>query len=262
MRQWIPARQRWPGRLIEGVFALPFAALVLSACTGLPQSRVALSEPSEVPYDERLVGYWRTLVAIDKDDVMAWHLTIAPGGDGTLDIASVMVANFHNGIGNVSEVKPPVEWLAATAHAAEIDGRTYYNLKSHVGAGGKDATFESFYRGGKPSGGTEREDAGFLFLKTEVTAEDKLVLYFMNPYPVRDLIMKEQVPGRILNCGEWCQYPLLTVSRPELTALIRELTPEKLFPLGFGPFQRIGPNMADIDFDQWTQKWGRLEKMD
>lgn len=260
MRQWNPARRRWPGRLIEGALALSLAALVLSACTGMPQSRAALSEPGEVPYDGRLVGYWQTFVAGEKDEVLAWRLMIAPGGDGTLDIASVMVANFHNGIGNVSEENPPVEWLAATAHAAEIDGRTYYNLKSHTGVGGRNDSFKFLYRGGESQEGTEREDAGFVFLRAEVTAEDKLVLYFMNPYPVRNLIKKEQVPGRILNCGGWCQYPLLTVPRPELIALVRELTPEKLFPLGFGPFHRIGPNMADIDFEQWIEEWGRLEK--
>ncbi len=43
--------------------------------------------------------------------------------------------------------------------------------------------------------------------------------------------------------GEEVPYRVLDISRPELVALIRKVTPEKLFRCKVGPFRRLAPTV-------------------
>ena len=202
---------------MRGRAALVFllVGLTLSACGGPPESRVALSEPGETPYDERLVGIW---YAIDKN-TDTFYLHISP----RKETAYLDVVGIFAGFGE----SDPVRWIRATAHASKIDGRTYYNVQRVAGAG-VDYTAPG-------------EGPGFIVVRADVTGQDAFSLSFMSwpgdgnlisDYPLRDSIKKGRVRGREVEGkykDEKVPYLMLDLSRPELVELIREVTPERLF---------------------------------
>ncbi len=199
-------------------------ALGLSACVGVPQSRSALSEPGEAPYEERLVGFWALVGAGESG---TFYLQITSGGTGLL---RVLFAVFGIEADGKSETR--VLWVRATAHASEINGETYYNVKP-TAAELSPLEYEWPVQ--------DEEQQGFMIMQAELSDDDKLYLHFMNPAIVRELIEEGRVAGREVDCGKGnpCSYNLLQVSRPELIALIKEVSPENLFvPLGVGPFPR------------------------
>ncbi len=185
------------------------AGLALAACSAPPESRVALSEPGETAYDQRLAGIWYA-----TDGEGAWYLHISPRKKtALLDVVGIS-AVFKGG--------NPVRWLRATAHASEIDGVTYYNVKRVAGAG-----FDYTAPGESP---------GFIVVRAEVTGQDALSLRFMHwPPPghsLKDSVKKGRVRGREVkgrHGDEEVPYLVLDLSRPELVALIREATPAKIF---------------------------------
>ncbi len=198
------------------VFAALLVGLSLSACFGPPESTVALSEPGETAYDARLLGDW---YYIERDNE-GLRLHIAPGEeDGVLDIVGVMLD------WNTSD---PVRWLRATAHASEIDGRTYYNVKRVAGVGDD-------YSADEPP--------GFVIMRTEIGDDGSLSLRFMDLDFMAKLVDKGRLKGRTIeghSKGDDPTYLMLDVSRRDLVALIREFPPEKLFD-DPGRFQRLEP---------------------
>lgn len=190
--------------------------LALSACEGPPESAVALSEPGETPYDKRLLGDWYYL----EGDNLGFRLHIGSGEDGDiLDVVGVIM-----GWGSPD----PVRWIRATAHASEVDGRTYYNVKRLAGVGDD-------YTGDEPP--------GFIIMRAEPGDDGTLSLQIMNDTLLGRLdregrLKARDVKGRYKD--EDVSYTLLDVSRPELIALIREFPPEKLFG-DPGRFQRLEP---------------------
>lgn len=183
--------------------------LALAACSGPPESRVALSEPGETAYDQRLAGIWYW-----TDGEGAWYLHISPRKEtALLDVV---------GIGAVFTESDPVRWLRATAHASEIDGVTYYNVKRVAGAGA-DYTAPG-------------ESPGFIVVRADITGQDVLSLSFMRWSPpgdsLKDSVNKGRVRGREVkgrHGNEEVPYLVLDLSRPELVAFIREATPAKTF---------------------------------
>ena len=189
------------------------AGLALPACEAPPESPVALSEPGETAYDERGVGIWYW-----TDGKTAWYLHIAPQKEtASLDVVAIAAAAKEN---------DPVRWLKATAHASEIDGETFYNVKRVAGTG-----FDYTAPGESP---------GFIIVRADVSEEDTLTLRFMNTGVLRRLVKEGRVRGRKFkgNGHGWAGYLILDLSRPELIALIREVTPEKLFKNTF-PFRKV-----------------------
>ncbi len=193
-------------RRVALVFLL--VGLTLSACSGPPESRVALSEAGETAYDERPVGIWyRT------DGKKAIYLHITPRKETAyLDVVGIFV---------VYNEADPVLWLRATAHASEIDSETYYNVKRVAGAG-----FDYTAPGESP---------GFIIARADVSEQDTLSLRFMGwsfggGYFQKN--KKARVKGRRFE-GKYkdtnVPYRMLDLSRPELIELIREVTPANLF---------------------------------
>ena len=185
------------------------AGLALAACSGPSESRVALSEPGETAYDQRLAGIWYA-----TDGEGAWYLHISPRKKtALLDVV---------GISAVFKEGDPVRWLRATAHASEIDGVTYYNVKRVAGAG-----FDYTAPG---------EGPGFIVVRVDVTGQDALSLSFMRwPAPgdsLKDSVKKGRVRGREVkgrHGDEEIPYHVLDLSRPERVAIIREATPAEIF---------------------------------
>ena len=198
--------------------------LTLSACSWPPESRVALSEPGVTAYDQRLVGIWYWT----DGKKTAFYLHIRPRKETTyLDVV---------GIGAVSK-EGEVLWLRVTAHASKIDGRTYYNVQRFAGAG-----FDYTAPGESP---------GFIIVQADITDENALILRFMGWGGVFEGLIKEgrvkgrEVEGKYRN--EKLPYLMLDLSRLELIALIREVTPAKLFQGGIGfkegmRFRRLRPD--------------------
>ncbi len=184
------------------------AGLALSACGGPPESPVALSEPGETAYDERLVGIWYAIKGKE-----AVYLHISPRKETAyLDVVGILA---------VFRERDPVRWIRATAYASKIDGRTYYNVQRVAGAG-VDYTAPG-------------ESPGFIIVRADVTEEDTLSLRFMgglSDSSLRDSLKKGRVRGREVEGkykDEKVPYLMLDLSRPELVELIREVTPERLF---------------------------------
>ncbi len=184
------------------------AGLALPACAAPPESPVALSEPGETAYDERRVGIW-----------------YAPGGETAryLHIAPVEETAYLHvvGIDTSFGLGDSVNWLRVRAHASEIDGQTYYNVKRVAGAG-LDYT-------------PEGETPGFIIVRADVSEEDTLTLRFMDTGVLKGLLKEGRARGRVVKIKHNSiivvkEHLILDLSRPELIALIREVTPEKLFP--------------------------------
>ena len=220
MMAWI-ARCRVP--LVLSLWLLG-VALLLSACGAPPESPVALSEPGETAYDERLPGNW---YFAEKDG--AFHLHIAPRDEGALlDVIGASV-DYDDG--------DPVQWIKATAHASVIDGETYYNVMRVAGAG-FDYTAEG-------------EAPGYITLGTELSDDGGLTLCFMGGLwgsKLNDLIKEDRAKGHEVKGRYGDQkvgYIVLDLSRPELVALIREVSSEKLFSCEVGPFRRLIPTVSE-----------------
>jgi hypothetical protein len=218
------------------MFLLP--ALLLSARSGVPQSRSDLSEPGETAYDERLIGFWHGVGPAD-DDMVGAYVEIAPTEDGRLSVVGSLAP-----IRTSAEDEPITLWVEAIGHASRLDGSTYYNLRLITGTG-----YDLYF---SPA---EGQQAGFVILQADVSAEDQLFLRFMSPRTLAPLIEDSTVRGRSLSCGDFCGYILLDVSRQELIDLIRSITPEKLFPVDLGPFQRINLRDEAMDFGKWYEAW-------
>ncbi len=181
------------------------AGLALPACEAPPESPVALSEPGETAYDERLVGIW---YATDGATALYLHI-IAPVKE-TVFLYVVAISAFA----------ADVQWLKAFAYASEIDGQTYYNVK-RVAGGAEDYTAPG-------------ESPGFFIVRADVTEEDTLTLRFMNTGVLKGLLKEGRARGRVVKIKHKSkivvkEHLILDLSRPELIALIREVTPAKLF---------------------------------
>jgi len=197
-----------------------------AACGGPPESRVALSEPGEAAYDERLPGVWAWSTAQG-----AVYLHIAPCEDSAaLDVVAIIVDPESWG------EEEPVRWLRASAHASEIDGETIYNVRRVAGAAG-DYTAPG-------------ESPGFILLGVALSDEDELVLRFMDMDVLEEMIDAGQARGRELYGryrDEDVPYLMLDLDRAELVALIREVTPAKLFANDSERFRRLAPAQEPDD---------------
>ena len=175
-------------------------------------------------YDERLVGNWYWA---DKEGgwYLRWYLHIAPRKEtATLEVIGIGVG-YKDG--------DPVRWIRAIAHASEIDGETYYNVQRVAGAG-----FDYTAEGERP---------GFIILRTEISEDGTLTLWFMDNDIVKTLIKEGRAKGRKVEGdykGEKVPYRVLDISWPELIALIRKVTPEKLFRCAEEPLHRL---IATVD---------------
>ncbi len=200
------------------------AGLALPACAVPPESPVALSEPGETAYDERLVGIWYTTDGKKE----AFYLHISPRKEtALLDVV---------GIDTIFTGGDSVNWLRARAHASEIDGETFYNVKRVAGTG-----FDYTAPGESP---------GFIIVRADVSEEDTLILRFMDTGVLDRLVKEGRVRGRVGKIKHNFKfvaerYLILDLSRPELIALIREVTPAKLFKEMFKEgmrFRRLRPH--------------------
>ncbi len=197
-------------------FAALLVGLALSACGGPPESVVALSEPGKTTYDERLLGDWYYM----EEDDGGWQIHIGRSADkDVLDVVGTFV---------IWDDANPVRWIRATAHASEVDGRIYYNVKRLAGVG------DDYTAGGPP---------GFIILRAQPGDDGSLSLQFMDDGLLKNLVKEGRLKARRVN-GRYkdidVPYLMLDVSRPDLIALIREFPPEKLFG-DPGRFQRLEP---------------------
>lgn len=201
------------------------------SCQGPPESVLPLSEP-EAAYDARLPGFWH-LAEAHLPDHEADVLHIRPWKDSpSLDVLGV-------GVGYRGEARAP-RWIRATAHATRIYGETYYNVR-RVPNLGDDYTLDT--------------QPGYIIVRAEVAADDTLTLRFMDLGHggfVEELCRKRQLSCRQVYAGEAGKavyYLLLDVSRTALAALVRDVTPEKLFPVEVGPFRRV-PTVTPVEIEK------------
>lgn len=197
------------------------AGLTLSACSVPPESRVALSEPGEVAYDERLLGFW---FSISGGGGGLNYLHITPAYDKTyLGILGVSADQSYS---------PLAAWNWSRAHASKIDGQTYYNVKRTAGAG-----FDYTAPGESP---------GFIIVRADVSKKDSLIL---SPWTLTH-IDEGQVKFRRVNIkqrGEADAYHILDLPRAELVELIRVFGPAKMFSKKYiFRRMRLDPEQAKI----------------
>lgn len=155
--------------IASGVFAAALVATPASAGTFLPpiESNAALSDPGETPYDERLIGVW--IGGTDVDGSGIWTLRIAPAKTaGRLDILISVLTE-----------EPAPRWLLATAHASEVAGASFLNVRRVAGYGDDYTIFEA---------GTCRflqpdQAPGYVLVRWRMPDDDSLQLYLMGQEP-------------------------------------------------------------------------------
>ncbi len=244
--------------LMSCVLLSLLTTFALVGCTGVPQTKVSLSEPGETPYDERLIGFWQMNYRFEhsgrdedgdgdeiKHSIGARHLQVSPREDGLLSVLGVRAKALAD---------EPISWIQADAHASEIDGVIYYNLKLRS----VDRQFYSVSEYERLPGIRYVQDLEqlYIILRVNLSDEGKLFIHFMNPYVLARLIEQDQISGRRSSCGQTCSFSVLYASRDELVVLIRELGSEQLFmPIGFGPFHRVKADTKRSTIEEFYQNW-------
>lgn len=204
-----------------------FAAVVLAACDYPAEVSSPLSGPGPAPYDERLVGTWYVIGGGDETGVAT--LTAAPGDEGTLQVTGVYVVADEGDEPDDNEVE--FAWMNWTAHASELDGKTYFNARliDSMSLGKETGEPPEFHESNIFASHPER---GYWIIRPEI---DEAGLLFLNVLWENDL----EVEPRVVDCGEGCSFKLLELSPEDLAAAIRAAPPEKVFSTRLGPFARI-----------------------
>ena len=219
MAKLVAAKDRVPGARWFTCLWAAFTALMLTACSGFPESRVALSEPGSVPFDQSLVGHW--FCPGDGNPVLYLQVKAAEEPE-VLDV--VWIRLFEPG-----GEQEPLYWWRAKAHAAEVDGKTYFSAKRVAGAG-DDHTLE--------------EPPAYIIARAILSDDDRLSLGLMRRDWVQARLDEGKLEGRKVSArnksGDF-SYLLLELSRSELIALIRETPDEELFDYSGPCFQRLLP---------------------
>jgi hypothetical protein len=218
------------------------AVLLLSACVGVPQSQSALSAPGEAAYDPRLSGVWFGVLGGSGTETVVAQLEVAPREDGLVSVVGL----WSEAGASPDREADWVRWLGAVAHASELDGRTYYNLRLVSGN-------LNILRDIAPE--ESGEPPSYVIVQAEVDADDRLYLRVMSPKAVGRMVENDSVRGRVVNCGDYCGYHRLELSREELIAMFRQAARDELFTSALGPFHRVGPGTPVIDFDAWIEDW-------
>lgn len=213
------AKERVLGARWKTCLWAALTALMLSACSGFPESRVALSEPGSVPFDQSLVGHW--FCPGDGNPVLYLQVNAAEEAE-VLDVVWIWL--FQPG-----GEQEPLYWWRAKAHAAEVDGKTYFSAKRVAGTG-DDHSLE--------------EPPAYIIARAILSDDDRLSLGLMQREWVQEQLDKDELKGRKVGArnksGEF-SYLLLELSRPELIALVRETPDEDLFDYSGPCFQRLLP---------------------
>lgn len=169
---------------LSTLISLGVLGLALASCNAPPESAVALSEPGDIAYDERLIGVWYRVDAkgyvFGSADAADWSaacalslLTVWPSADRKILNVTLTISSFGNELclADSQELLPAYPWLEATFHATAfpsiLDGRTYFNVKRVAGMGDDYS----------PAG----EQPGFIIVQAKIIEGDKLALYFLNP---------------------------------------------------------------------------------
>ena len=126
-------------------------AFLISACDEPLHSLHPLSEPGQAPYDERLLGMW-----YERNPDVPLSLYIWPAeAPQTLGIIGIAVEE------DTGEFGMSWLWIRATAHATQIDGSVYYNVKVIDGL-------------------ADWQWPGYVFLQAELSVDGELTFSYMN----------------------------------------------------------------------------------
>ncbi len=191
-------------------------AITAAACTAPPKTTSPLSPPAAVKGDGRLAGSW--FAPVDEGQGI-FYLHIAAEESATRFAVLALGAK-----GTADET--PVIWVRGTAHATVLDGRIYYNLRITDNA----------------DEGPGETGPRYIPMQASMGADGTLSLRFMSDRLLGRLMDEGRVRGRRVTggySGDKADFIVLDMSPADLAALIREVTPERLFTLGFGPFHRL-----------------------
>lgn len=219
-----------------------FSLLLLAGCVGVPQSQSPLSPPGEADADPRLTGFWIGVLGGSGPEAVLAQIEIAPRDDGLISV----VALWSEAGASPGREADWVQWVGAVAHASDLDGRTYYNLR--LVSGNKKILADA-------EAAQDEEPPSYVILQAEVDAEDRLYLRLMSPQTVSRMVKDGTLKGRAVSCGDYCGFHRLELSQAELVALIRQTAPEELFAPALGPFQRLDAGTPVIDFEGWLEGW-------
>jgi hypothetical protein len=208
----------------------------------VPQSQSPLSPPGEADADPRLAGFWLGMLRGSGPETVLAQIEVAPRDDGLISV----VALWSEAGASPGREADWLQWVGAVAHASDIDGRTYYNLR--LVSGNKNILAVA-----EPAG--DEEPPSYAILQAEVDGEDRLYLRFMSPHTVARMIKNGDLAGRAVSCGEYCGFHRLELSPAELAALVRQTAPDELFGPPLGPFQRVDPAAPVIHFEAWLKGW-------
>lgn len=237
------------------VFLL-IAITVASGCSGAPQTVTGLPAASEMPIDERFIGFWQMnfSAANGSEPIGTFHIQLWPIEEHRMAI----LAQYSP----LREQDP--EWLRAEAYASSVNGQVYYSLQLIAGNSWYYCTLvdcaETVIRDDGSKQGEREQGTRFVLMRAELTDKDdkdQLFLHFMNPLIVKDLAEAGRVKARWSSgCGEWCHLHILDLSQEELLSLVQRADSEQLFfSRGIGPFNRVGEGVEWIDEEALNEMW-------
>jgi len=187
------------------ILTLILSALILGACGGPPESRVALSDPEAAADPSALVGNWYQPV-----DDGAFYLRITQREESRVLDAIAISVGWEEG--NL------VRWLRASVHLTEIDGLTYANIRRHPGEG------DDYSAPG--------QQPGYIIARVDLSPEGDLLTAWMSVSSIESLREEGLAQGREvagLYDGEEVPSLLLEMDRDALVALIRSMPEDQLF---------------------------------
>jgi len=196
---------------------LLFCLLTLSACTGPTQFTSSLSDPGSTRVDARLPGVW-----------YAPGKAGATGGSSAFPASLAAVVSVERlGDARLRVVIHDSDHLpAATVHASEIDGETYYNATPDPGS------FSARYP-------QATEPPHFLIFQIEFLSDDEMYVWMRRDHE------RDALKGRRVQCCEdKDNYYLVEESREELVARIRDRPERRFFNERLGPFLRVATPSA------------------
>jgi hypothetical protein len=215
----------------------------LASCTAPPESTGPLSAPGGTNYEVSLLGDWFGVWNASGEEHAFWQMHIRAGD--TPDVLRILAIS-------VAPEEPSVSWVQAEAHASELDGAIYYNVKR------LKHSEDSDYSG-------EDTEPAFIIVKLEYTKDGGLALHTMDLALLHRIIEDEQIDARTIDCDndQYCDYYLLDLSHDKLAAFIREKTPRRLFQhYPFSPhFYRSAPDANSIARLTKAIKEGNLDQV-
>jgi hypothetical protein len=242
-------------------FAAAAVLIVLAGCAHPTYFAEPLSAPGQAAYDQRLIGTWVSALEDGGTIVLAIEDRAAEGQEPFLSVAALVA-----GIESAEEADARILLFERVAHASEVDGEVYYNIRT-TGTDGLFAVMDS--QGTRSPSPDEVDwfvtpdyaDREYWIARADLGQDGALNLRFISAEHWKNAAdrgaeLADFVSGlgggfatQSESCGEYCSRSRVTVSPGTLAGIIRDYPAETVFNLTAGPFLRADTALPEFSYD-------------